>query len=94
MKFIETQKYYLPLIIILFFLSTNYLFAQDNQLKKIDVKSYQGDIEFDGLLNESFWKNADSIDGLTMVEPKENAPATLVPDRHIGRTRFLKCHSP
>ncbi len=76
MKFIETQKYYLPLIIILFFLSTNYLFAQDNQLKKIDVKSYQGDIEFDGLLNESFWKNADSIDGLTMVEPKENAPAS------------------
>ena len=76
MKFPDTRKYHISIISILLLFLTSFIIAQDNQLKNIKVMGYHGDIEFDGLLNEPFWQYADSIDGLTMVEPKENAPAS------------------
>ncbi len=76
MKFLDTLKYYLSIITILLLFLTSFIIAQDDQSKTIKVTGYQGDIEFDGLLNEPFWQKADSIDGLKMVEPKENAPAS------------------
>ena len=76
MKFLDTRKYYLSIITILLVFLTSFIIAQDDQSKTIKVTGYQGNIEFDGLLNEPFWQNADSIDSLKMVEPKENAPAS------------------
>ena len=76
MKSYNTRKYFRSIITILLLFLTSINVAQDNELKKINVNSYQGDIEFDGLLNEPFWQNTDSIDGITMVEPNENSAAS------------------
>ena len=43
----------------------------------LPVGSLQGKLEFDGVLNEPFWRTAASIDSLTMVEPHVNQPASL-----------------
>ncbi len=48
-------------------------YSINSQTKKITVKHLSGKLILDGVLNEPFWKTADSINGLTMVEPKENA---------------------
>jgi hypothetical protein len=43
----------------------------------LPVGSRQGELEFDGILDEPFWMTAASIDSLTMVEPYVNQPASL-----------------
>jgi len=50
--------------------------AQADEQKTLPVGSRQGELEFDGLLDEPFWLNAASIDSLTMVEPHVNQPAS------------------
>ncbi|MCP5063058.1 MAG: carbohydrate binding family 9 domain-containing protein [Ignavibacteriae bacterium] len=76
MKNLISPQYYLFLITsLILFLPTD-SFAQNTNQKIIRVHNYDGGFELDGKLNESFWQNADSIDGLTMVEPEENSKAS------------------
>ena len=42
----------------------------------LPVGNRQGELDFDGVLDEPFWLTAASIDSLTMVEPHENQPAS------------------
>jgi len=43
----------------------------------LPVGTRQGELKFDGVLDEPFWESAASIDSLTMVEPNVGQPATL-----------------
>ncbi len=72
MKFNKTVVS-IPLLFILIF--TN-LFFQVQPTKKLEVKKFSGKLILDGILTEPFWNKADSINGLRMVEPKENAVPT------------------
>ncbi len=63
-------------IIAILLIAAN-IFAQEQNQKIITVNRYQEGLKLDGLLNEKFWSIADSINGLTMVEPLENSPATF-----------------
>ncbi len=63
---------------VIFFLFVSFIFntgvfPQNKDLKIYTVKKAKGKIVFDGILNEPFWNDADSINGLTMVEPTEGS---------------------
>jgi hypothetical protein len=64
------------LIIIAVSLLPVFLLAGQNRSSKISAGKYPGKMNLDGRLTEPFWQNTDSINGLTMVEPEENAPAS------------------
>ncbi|MEE9429733.1 MAG: DUF5916 domain-containing protein [Melioribacteraceae bacterium] len=76
MKNLTALKYLCFILVLLIFFSTTSNIAQEANQKTIQVHIYNGELELDGKLNEPFWQNAESIDGLTMVEPKENSPSS------------------
>jgi len=76
MKIPTLLKYFLFILTLFFFISTNIYKAQNTNRKFIQANKYNEELQLDGLLNETFWSSADSITNLTMVEPKENFPAT------------------
>ncbi len=64
----QQQIVFIILTFVSFFSTLS--FAQNN--KVVIVKQYEEELKLDGLLNEPFWQTANSIEDLTMVEPKEN----------------------
>lgn len=71
------KHYLIPTSILLILLTANTFLAQINNSARLKVNRFGDNFKLDGKLNEPFWMNADSIDGLTMVEPEENRPATF-----------------
>ncbi|RKX32778.1 MAG: hypothetical protein DRP71_11535, partial [Verrucomicrobia bacterium] len=51
--------------------------ARAGEQATLPVGIREGKLEFDGILDEPFWRTAASIDSLTMVEPNVNQPASL-----------------
>ena len=78
MENITNKKYFIFILLFLFsfgFNTENY-FAQNNNRKVLKIKSFDGKLKLDGILNEPFWDKAATINNLTMVEPKENTTAS------------------
>ncbi len=70
------MRRFLLVFIALNFSFTFNFYSQIFSKKSLKVKKITGEVILDGILNEPFWKSADSIDGLTMVEPRENFRAS------------------
>jgi hypothetical protein len=60
------------LILLLLPICKANLFSQTIKQNELNVKRYEGEFNLDGILDEYIWQIADSINGLTMVEPEEN----------------------
>lgn len=69
-------------ILFIFFSIT--LFGQNENTATLSVGNINNDFIFDGVLDEPFWSEIDSIENLTMVEPTEGLPPTYHTVVRIG----------
>jgi hypothetical protein len=72
MKIPAYLKYLSFFFSIIFYLLPQNCIAQSPERNVINVNYYKGELQLDGILSERFWKQADSISNLVMVEPTEN----------------------